>query len=159
MGCFLALGWPMPAHLLDLYVEFKRHICGREGEPNKPSLVYALDWFGLDSLDANEKDEMRRLAIRGGPYTDAQRQALLDYCESDVKALVRLLPRMLPYIDLQRALLRGRFMQAAACVEHNGIPLDGPTVALLDEHWESLQLDMIRVVDADFGVYDGKHFR
>jgi hypothetical protein len=49
LNCFLALGWPLPARLVDLYVEFKRQICGRDGEPDKPSLVYALDWFGLDS--------------------------------------------------------------------------------------------------------------
>src|SRR5262245_35748251 len=73
MGCFLALGWPMPAHLLDLYVEFKWMICGRDGEPGKPGLVYALDRLGLDSLDANEKETMRHLAIRGGPYTQAER--------------------------------------------------------------------------------------
>src|SRR5919201_1097029 len=40
MGCFLALGWPMPTHLLDLYVEFRWLTCGRDGEPGKPSLVY-----------------------------------------------------------------------------------------------------------------------
>src|SRR5262245_41163727 len=57
LNCFLALGWPLPARVVDLYVEFKRHICGRDGEPDKPSLVYALDRFGLDSLDVNEKDE------------------------------------------------------------------------------------------------------
>jgi hypothetical protein len=159
MNCFLALGWPMPARLLDLYAEFKRHICGRDGELGKPSLVYALDWFGLNSLDADEKDEMRQLAIRGGVYTDAERQALLAYCESDVNALVRLLPRMLPHIDLPRALLRGRFMQVVACIESNGVPVDGRTLALFNEHWETLQLDMIHVVDADFGMYDGVHFR
>jgi hypothetical protein len=159
MGCFLALGWPMPVRLLDLYVEFKRHVCGRDGEPGKPSLVYALDWFGLDSLDVNEKEEMRRLAIRGGSYTDAERQALLTYCEADVNALVRLLSRMLSHIDLHRALLRGEFMRTVARIEHNGIPVDAATLVLFAEHWESLQLDMIRVVDADFGVYDGVHFR
>src|SRR5262249_21172361 len=58
-----------------------------------------------------------------------------------------------------RAVLRGRFMKAAARVEHNGIPIDVPTRALLDEHWESLQLEMVRVVDADYGVYEGRHFR
>src|SRR5262245_18642593 len=91
MGCFLALGWPMPTHLLDLYVEFKWLTCGRDGEPSKPSLVYALDWFGLESIDANEKESMRQLAIRGGPYTEGERQALLTYCEADVNALARLL--------------------------------------------------------------------
>jgi hypothetical protein len=159
MSCFLALGWPMPARLLDLYAEFKRHICGRDGEPGKPSLVYALDWFGLDSIDSNEKEEMRQLAIRGGTYTDAERRALLDYCEADVNALVRLLPRLLPDIDLPRAVLRGRFMQTVATMEHNGIPVDAPTLALLNEHWQSLQSEMVQRIDADFGVYDGIHFR
>jgi DNA polymerase family A len=157
MGCFLALGWRMPMRLLDLYVEFKWLICGRDGEPNKPSLVYALDWFGLESMDVNEKEEMRQLAIRGGPYSDDERNALLDYCSADVNALAQLLPRMLPRIDLPRAILRGEFMKAQ--VEHNATPIDVPTLALLDEHWESLQREMIDLVDADFRVFDGIHFR
>lgn len=159
MGCFAVLGWPLPYHVLDLYVEFKRHICGRDGEPGKPSLVYALDWFGLDSLPINEKKEMRNLALRGGPYDDAERQALLVYCESDVDALTRLLPKLLPHVDLLRALLRGRFMRAVVHVEYNGIPVDATTLALLDEHWESIQRDMIQVVDRDYGVYEDIHFR
>jgi DNA polymerase I len=160
MGCFLELGWAMPMHVLDLYAETKWDICGKDGMPNKPSLVFALDHYGVDSLDVNEKEEMRALASRRGlPYSEAERRALLGYCEADVVALVRLLPRMLPRLDLPRALLRGRFMQAVARVERNGIPVDEQTLALLDEHWESLQLAMIRVVDADFGVYDGTHFR
>jgi hypothetical protein len=158
-NCFLSLGWPLPARLLDLRVEFRWHVCGRLGEPNKPSLVSALDWFGLDSIGVDEKKEMQQLAIRGGPYTDAERQALLVYCESDVNALVRLLPKMLPHIDLPRAVLRGEFVKAAAWAEHNGIPIDVPTLALFDEHWESLRLDMIHAIDADYGVYDGVHFR
>ena len=76
-----------------------------------------------------------------------------------MNALVRLLPRMLPRIDLARALLRGRFMQAVARIECNGIPVDEPTLALLNEHWESLQREMIEHVDAHFGVYEGTHFR
>jgi hypothetical protein len=159
IGCFLALDWPTPVHLLDLYAEFKRHICGRDNEPGKPSLVHALDWFGLESLDVTEKQEMRQLAIRGGTYTDEERLALLDYCEADVNALVRLLARMAPLIDLPRAVLRGRFVQAVARMESNGIPIDGPTLARLGEHWESLQAEMVRRIDADFRVYDGTHFR
>jgi DNA polymerase I len=159
LGCFLALGWPLPAHVLDLYVEFKRMICGRDGEPGKPSLVYALDRLGLDSLDATEKQGMRDLAVRGSPYSDAERQALLDYCAADADALVRLLPRLLPRLDMPRAVLRGRFMKAVAHMEHNGIPVDVPALALLGEHWEGLQDDMVRRVDAAFGVYEGVHFR
>src|SRR5262249_11812979 len=89
LGCFLELGWPLPAHVLDLYAETKWDTCGRDGMPSKPPLVFALDHYGVDSLDATEKDEMRQLALRGGPYSDAERRALLGYCESDVNALVR----------------------------------------------------------------------
>ena len=39
-------------------------------------------------------------------------------------ALERLLPAMLPKIDLPRALLRGRYMYAAARMEWNGVPID-----------------------------------
>jgi hypothetical protein len=159
LTCFLALGWPMPVNVLDLYAEFKWLTCGRDGEPAKPSLVHALDRFGLDSVGVNEKQAMRQLAIRGGPYTDAERRDLLDYCASDADALVGLLPRMLPYLDLPRAVLRGRFVKAAARVEHNGIPVDAPTLRRLDESWEDLQHEMIGHIDADFRVYEGVHFR
>ena len=57
---------------------------------------------------------MRDLILGGGPWSLEQRGAILDYCESDVVALERLLPAMLPRIDLPRALLRGRYMAAAA---------------------------------------------
>jgi hypothetical protein len=159
MGCFLALGWPLPVNVLDLYAEFKWLTCGRDGEPGKPSLVYALDWFGLESLDVTEKDEMRQLALRGGRYTEAERRSLLGYCAADVDALVRLLGRMADVVDLPRAVVRGRFTKAVAHMEYNGIPVDVRTLLALDEHWESLQYEMIERIDGDFGVYEGTHFR
>ncbi len=66
------------------------------------------------SIDVSEKDEMRELAMRGGRYSSDEIVQLLDYCQSDVDALVRLLPEMAPMIDLPRALLRGRYMAAVA---------------------------------------------
>ena len=57
-------------------------------------------------------------------------QDILDYCEGDVAALERLLPAMLPHIDLPRALFRGRYMAAAAAMEFNGVPIDVPTLEL-----------------------------
>src|SRR5262249_45750749 len=76
-----------------------------------------------------------------------------------VTAEANLLTALLPQIDLPRAILRGRFMSAVAQMEHNGIPVDGRTLARLSEHWEDLQHEMIVHVDADFGVYEGTHFR
>ena len=70
---------------------------------------------------------MRKLIMGGGPWSDEERANILAYCESDVDALLRLLEAMLPALgaSLRRfghALLRGRYMAAAAVVENNGIP-------------------------------------
>jgi hypothetical protein len=89
-------------------------------------------------LSAVEKEGMRQLAMRGGPYNGAEREALLDYCQSDVDALARLLPAMLPKLDLPRALLLGRYMAAAAWMEWNGVPIDTEALDRLLSKWERI---------------------
>jgi DNA polymerase-1 len=115
LGCFRALGWPRPANILDLYSEFRDRTNGIKLEAGS-GLIGALVYFGLDSIGATEKEDMVLLALRGGPWSASERSALLAYCESDVLSLARLLPEMLPKIDLPRALLRGRYMTAAAAM-------------------------------------------
>lgn len=86
LGCHLALDWPTPRRILDLYAEF-RCLTSGTGSACGHGLLGACAYFGLDGIDAAEKESMRELAMRGGPYTDAERVALLDYCQSDVDAL------------------------------------------------------------------------
>ena len=158
LGCFKALGWPKPANILDLYVEFRNRTNGLT-TPAGSGLVGALTYFGLDTLGAQEKDDLRLLILRGGPWSHNERVAILDYCQSDIVALERLLPKMLPRIDLPRALLRGRFMAAAANIEWNGTPIDVSTLELLREHWTGIQDDLIASINADYGVFDGRTFK
>src|SRR5262249_35724556 len=99
--------------------------------PSGSGLVGALVYHGLPAIDAEEKNEMRQLIMRGGPWSERDRESILDYCESDVESLARLLPAMLPRIDLPRALLRGRYMAAAARIERAGAPIDVPTLERL----------------------------
>jgi hypothetical protein len=156
IGCHLKLNWPTPQRVLDLYVEYLAQLnTFREGdtEPPKASLISALVHFGVDTVGAEEKRSMIDLILTGGPWSAEQRKAILDYCESDVRALERLLPRMLPTIDLPRALLRGRYMCAAAAIKRNGIPLDGGHLRRLRRHWQAVQGRLIDEVD-DAGVYD-----
>jgi hypothetical protein len=142
----------MPARTLDLYAEFRCLTSGLS-VPCGHGLLGALAYFGLDGLAAAEKDAMRQLAVRGGPYTDAERLALLDYCQTDVDALARLLPAMLPHIDLPRALLRGRYMAAAARMEWVGAPIDTDALARLREDWDRIKGRLIAAVDRDYGVF------
>lgn len=152
LGCFLALNWPLPARTLDLFAEFRCLTSGL-AVPCGNGLLGALSYFGLDGLAAVEKDTMRQLARRGGPYTVEERRGLLDYCQTDVYALARLLPAMLPRLDLPHALLRGRYMSAAARMEATGIPIDTEALAKLRENWERIKGRLVVAADAQHGVF------
>jgi hypothetical protein len=157
IGCHLALGWRAPARTLDLFIEFR---CRTNGliTPAGAGLLGALAYYGLDGMAAAEKDAMRELVLSGG-WTEQERAEILDYCESDVAALAKLLPPMLRHIDLPRALLRGRYMAAAAAMEHNGVPVDVPLLEILRREWIGIQEQLIAEIDHDYGVFDGRTFK
>jgi DNA polymerase family A len=158
MGCHLALNWPLPEYVLDLFAEFR--VCTNGLNPlSGNGLVGALAYFGIDSIGALEKSEMRQLALRGGPWTPAERIALLNYCESDVVALVKLLEKLEPRIDVARALLRGRYMKAAARMEWTGVPIDTELLKVLRDARPDLQGQLIACVDAHYHVFDGRTFK
>jgi hypothetical protein len=157
-SCHLARGWKLPVYTLDLYTEF-RNITNGHRLPCGRGLLGALAWFGLASIGASEKAEMRELALRGGEYSEDEMEALLDYCHGDVDALVRLLPKMLPHISLPHALIRGRYMKAVARMEHHGIPIDTVTLERLRSQWIDIKDRLITQVDADYGVFDGQTFK
>lgn len=152
LGCYIALGWPMPMRILDLFVEFRCRTSGLS-VPSGSGLLGAMRYFGLDCLSGAAKEELRALAIRGGPFTEQERLDLLDYCESDVNCLAKLLPLMLPEIDLPRALLRGRYMTAAARMEWNGVPLDADTLHRLLANWTAIKSRLVGTIDRDYGVF------
>src|ERR1019366_7384793 len=71
----------------------------------------------------------------------------------------RLLPAMLPHIDPPRALLRGRYMVAAARIERHGVPIDTNTLGHLKRHWLDIQDQLIAEIDTNFGVFEGRTFK
>jgi DNA polymerase-1 len=158
VGCHLALEWAVPRDILDLYVEFRNSTNGLV-LPCGSGLVGALAYFGEDTIAAAEKDSMRQIALRGGEYTDVEKRKLLDYCESDVLATRKLLGRLSPRLDLPRALMRGRFMAAAASMEARGVPIDVGALATLRRMWPHIQDELIRRIDALYNVFDGRTFK
>lgn len=158
IGCFFAAGWEPPEHILDLYVEFRRQTNGiplRAGS----GLLGALISHGIPCIESAEKEAMRELAMRGGPYSVAEQDQLLEYCESDVESTAKLLASMLPRIDVPRAILRGRYMRAVGRIEWSGTPLDTETLKRLRSNWAPMQEKLIERVDENYGVYEGRSFR
>jgi DNA polymerase I len=158
LNCHLALGWKPPVNVLDLYVEFKNLTNGRKLK-HGAGLLGALAYHGLDCISAAEKNEMRELAMRQGPWSKEEKIALLNYCETDVVGLAKLLPKMAPRLDLPRALLRGNFMKVVAEMEHRGIPVDKDALTTLNENWESIKDQLIKEIGSQYGVYEGQSFR
>lgn len=160
LGCFRALGWEMPARILDLFCEFRALTNGALPPGGKSSLVGALTYFSLDPMSAQEKLEMVQVILRGGPWSDAERKAILEYCEGDVIALGKLLLAMLSRIDLPRALLRGRYMAAASAMEHAGVPIDVPLWRRLVAQWENIKRGLTTTdAAAAYGVFEDGIFR
>jgi hypothetical protein len=165
IGCFLSLGWRPPPHILDLFPEFLRYRNGWPREREFDGLIDAMAHFGLPSLGADEKNRLRRLAMRGGPYTAAEKAELLAYCETDVKATTMLLGRLAiasgldHWATFAQALIRGRFAVAVAAMRANGVPLDVALMKRFDRQWGSLKLALVRRLGARYGVFVGDSFK
>ena len=163
ISMFKVLGWKPPANILDLFTEF---VCNTNGQEPKfgRGLVGALKYINLSSIGAEEKDQMRRLILSRGPWSQKQKIDILDYCQTDVDVLVPLLEAMVArWInspnELGRAQLRGRYMTAVAAMEYNGVPIDVPLLTLLQANWSKIQLKLVEEVDRSYGVYEGKTFK
>lgn len=163
IGCFLALDWKLPDRVLDLYCEFRAETNGTSVLSGR-GLIGALTHYGLDSISIAEKKGMIELILSGGPWTPDQKVAILDYCETDVRALEHLLPVMVSAItqSTQRlgwALLRGRYMTAVARMEWNGTPIDVQILERLRNYWDDIKISLIKEIDKDYCIYEGLTFK
>ncbi len=159
ISCHLALYWPVPDYIVDLYAEF-RTITNGTYLPHGRGLLGAMSYFGLCGIDTIEKTEMRDLALRGGPWTGQEKSSLLDYCHTDVEALCSLFPLMLPKIkDIRQSILRGMYMACIGEMEFVGIPIDIDYFISLQEYWDDIRDELIKEVDKNYGVFDGHTFK
>ena len=161
-SCFVALGWPFPHNVLDVYVEVGAAINGLdiEGlELKRPSLLETCALYGIPAMPAAQKTRMRDLILSGkGKYTEDEWAQTEGYNRADVDETDAVFGVIAPSIDLPRALLRGRYMGAVARMEWVGLPISRYLLDLLIENWEPLQLYYI-ARDDEFGLYDHTSIR
>lgn len=158
MDCFLALGWRLPTNLLDLYCEFRSQTNGTK-PAHGAGLIGALLYWGQPAPEAAHKEQMRSLILGGGPWVEDERKSILEYCQTDVDGLRRLLRMMYFTIDWPRALLRGRYVKAVSRMQAAGIPMDTSALGAIRNRWEAIQDALIAQIDHAYGVYIGRTFR
>lgn len=159
LNCFHSLGWPLPTNVLDLYVEFRVDTNGLQLEHGKGLLGAMLHYAISGGIDVDEKSDMRELILSTGPWDDRQKLAILDYCETDVVALEKLIKQMWGVIDIPRALLRGEYICAVSKIESNGVPIDHELLIKLQTNWERIKDQLIQAVDSNYGVYEKGVFK
>jgi len=153
LGCHLSLGWPLPANVLDLNPVFRNITNGRT-VPEGRGLHGALAYFHLpSSFDSKRKAELQKRIGAGWPFTAEEREEILRYCATDVEAMVALLPKILPHIDLDIALHHGEFVATLARMEHAGPPIDMEIFSQLTDPqaWRYVHDAMVPTIDAAYG--------
>lgn len=158
MSCFRALGWPQRYKIIDLFAEF-RVLTNGILPRDQQSLIAALTYYGGRPLDQSHKELMRNLALRGGPYSEQERLALLDYCAQDVEMTHALYLAMIQSIDHPRALIRGAFCIPLSEMEAHGSPLDYQLLQELRHSWDAIKARLIDSIDQDFHVYESGSFK
>jgi hypothetical protein len=108
LSVFAELGWPFPKYILDLYCEARNLTNGLLPKTFIGLHETAKIWH-IPYIDKAHKDHMRDIAKEGGPLVEANREAMLRYCEDDTMVMVPLLRAMLPRISLPHALIRGEY--------------------------------------------------
>jgi DNA polymerase-1 len=155
--CHLVKGWPTPRYTIDLSPAFRNLTNGRY-VPEGKGLIGMLRYFGLDSISSRQKDAMRDLILRGN-YTAAEWVQILKYCVFDVEAIARILPHILPLIDIDIALYHGEFATVSALMEYHGVPIDMEIFSQLadEKAWAAVRDEMVPIVDAQYRVYVRKN--
>ena len=155
-ACHLALGWPLPANVLDLSPAFRNLTNGRS-TPEGKGLLGALRYFGLDAIGTKQKDAMQKRIMQGWPFTPEEQRAdfgLLRAATSTRCAVCC------------RAYCRQRLISASRCttanlppclalMEHHGVPIDMEMFPQLadKETWRAVRDAMVPAIDAKYGVY------
>jgi hypothetical protein len=154
--CHLALGWPLPANVLDLSPVFRNISNGRD-TPEGKGLIGAQRYYGLDTIATKQKEAMQQRVIKGWPFTTEEQHRILEYCLSDVMALERLMAKLMaePEFNLDIALFHGQFAAVSAVMEFNGVPIDMQIFPhLADYHtWRAVRDAMVPKIGAQYGVF------
>ena len=121
VGVFIALGWTIPRHVIDVRIEFMRIRNGLKPLPSlfgggnldiaaekeakaskrqhkKPglfSLSRVTRHYGVPFIDDAGKGDFRDLAMRSGDgYTETEKRAMVAYCRGDVDATAEVARRL-----------------------------------------------------------------
>src|SRR5262249_10413565 len=116
-------------------------------------LIQACRRYGVATMDAAHKEEMRALAYTKTNHTPEEISALQDYClDDDCRATLGLFRAMRPHLDLQRAPIRGTFMMQLERMRWRGLPIDVPLYRRAEQHASAIAAKMRKELNRKLGA-------
>jgi hypothetical protein len=97
-GTHIALGWPLMESMIDLSAEWRAQRNGLLTTGVKYDLISVAQACGLHTITKDHKQDMRNRILRGEPWLPGEREAILDYCASDIEPLWVIFQTLLPGI-------------------------------------------------------------
>jgi DNA polymerase I len=165
-GTHIALGWPLMESMIDLHAEWRAQHNGLLTTGIQYDLISVAQACGLQTSTKGHKKDMRNRILRGGPWSLGDREAILDYCASDIEPLWKVFETILPGIlsavpwrsaedKLSYALIRGQYMATVACTEWNGILVDVPMLEIYRDNWDSIKQGVAEKSQEEYPIYGG----
>jgi DNA polymerase-1 len=164
MTCFLTLGWKFPKHIFDQHTAYLAasnvllpHNPDELRKKPKKRLSDACRAYGVEGWQQIDKETLSR-DIGEGRWRDHGREAVLEYCEEDVRASTALLRRQLrgrPGLspaDVERVLHWSNYSaKAVARIQARGMPIDMRLWNLVQENKSSVVRHLLRRFDPSYG--------
>jgi DNA polymerase I len=165
LTCFMVLGWKFPNYVFDLHTAYLAS--SNILRPYDPDEVYkrprkrladACRAYGIAGWEAIEKEAIAK-AIGEGRWEEYGREAVLAYCEEDVKKSVELLsaqlrgrPGLAP-ADVARVLHWSNYSaKAIAQIQARGMPIDMHLWSLIQDNKAAVIGELLRQFDPSYGT-------
>jgi DNA polymerase I len=173
MTCFKVSGWKFPVHIFDQHTAYLAasnlllpYNPDEERIKQKKDLATACRAYGIEGWERIEKKSMAQ-DIGEGRWKEYGKEAVLDYCEEDVKNSVKLLRAQLrdrcdyrgyislPAADVERVLHWSNYSaKSIALIQARGIPADVPLWNIVQENKTTVIRELLRQFDPSFGEED-----
>src|SRR5262245_22399349 len=170
LTCFKVLGWSFPIHVFDLHTAYLAtsnillpYAPGEVRKRQRKGLADACRAYGIEGWENINKPAIAK-AIAEGRWSEYGKDAVLNYCEEDVKNSAKLLRAQLrrhcnqlghilpPAADVPRVLHWSNYSaKAVALIQARGMPIDMPRWNLVQENKRAVIGELLRQFDPSYG--------
>ena len=164
MTCFMVLGWKFPVHIFDQHTAYLAasnvllpHDQDATRKRQRKRLSDACRAYHIDGWENIDKEAISR-DIGEGRWRDHGQDAILTYCEEDVRASALLLRAQLcgrpglPAVNVERVLHWSNYSaKAVARIQARGMPINVPLWELVQVNKTAVVGELLRQFDPSYG--------